>query len=101
MTEQSIANKDPNIKLHRSVDTLWNFMSMGHKVTPSDCIFVLCSNDTRVAEYAAELYHQQIAPYIVFLAVWDALPKEALSAQKQKHSLLSHEIVACLTLTLS
>ncbi|EAP93347.1 hypothetical protein V12B01_03238 [Vibrio splendidus 12B01] len=39
---------------------------MGHKVTPSDCIFVLCSNDTRVAEYAAELYHQGVAPYIVF-----------------------------------
>ncbi|WP_139684531.1 YdcF family protein [Vibrio tasmaniensis] len=66
MTELSTAKKNPNIKLHRSVDTLWNFMSMGHKITPSDCIFVLCSNDTRVAEYAAELYHQKIAPYIVF-----------------------------------
>ncbi|MFM2642097.1 YdcF family protein [Vibrio chagasii] len=58
--------KQPLNKLHRSIDTLWNFMSMGHKVEPSDCIFVLCSNDTRVAEYAAELYHQKIAPYIVF-----------------------------------
>ena len=80
MTNQSIANQDianqdiakqsvtnnSRIKLHRSIDILWNFMSMGHKVTPSDCIFVLCSNDTRVAEYAAELYHQKIAPYIVF-----------------------------------
>lgn len=51
--------KQPLNKLHRSIDTLWNFMSMGHKVEPSDCIFVLCSNDTRVAEYAAELYHQK------------------------------------------
>ncbi|PTP42419.1 YdcF family protein [Vibrio splendidus] len=75
MTNQSIANQDiakqsvtnnSRIKLHRSIDTLWNFMSMGHKITPSDCIFVLCSNDTRVAEYAAELYHQGVAPYIVF-----------------------------------
>ncbi|WP_102545535.1 YdcF family protein [Vibrio splendidus] len=69
MTKQSIAKqstKNSRTKLHRSVDTLWNFMSMGHKVTPSDCIFVLCSNDTRVAEYAAELYHQGVAPYIVF-----------------------------------
>ena len=41
-------------------------MSMGHKVEPSDCIFVLCSNDTRVAEYAAELYQQKVATYIVF-----------------------------------
>jgi len=60
MTKQSSKN------LHRSIDTLWNFMSMGHKVEPSDCIFVLCSNDTRVAEYAAELYQQKVAPYIVF-----------------------------------
>ncbi|PTP06320.1 hypothetical protein CWN88_02395 [Vibrio splendidus] len=69
MTNQFIAKqsaKNSRTKLHRSVDTLWNFMSMGHKVAPSDCIFVLCSNDTRVAEYAAELYHQGVAPYIVF-----------------------------------
>lgn len=64
MTKQSAKNS--RTKLHRSVDTLWNFMSMGHKVSPSECIFVLCSNDTRVAEYAAELYHQGVAPYIVF-----------------------------------
>ena len=58
--------KPSSKNLHRSIDTLWNFMSMGHKVEPSDCIFVLCSNDTRVAEYAAELYQQKVAPYIVF-----------------------------------
>ncbi|MEZ8631166.1 YdcF family protein [Vibrio lentus] len=75
MTNQSIANQDiakqpvtknPKDKLYHSIDTLWNFMSMGHDITPSDCIFVLCSNDTRVAEYAAELYHQGVAPYLVF-----------------------------------
>ncbi|MEZ9566944.1 YdcF family protein [Vibrio artabrorum] len=63
---QSSLDKPSTVMLHRAVDTLWNFMSMGHKVEPSDCIFVLCSNDTRVAEYAAELYHQKVAPYIVF-----------------------------------
>lgn len=64
MTELSIIN--PKVKLHRSIDILWNFMSMNHNVETSDCIFVLCSNDTRVAEYAADLYHQKVAPYIVF-----------------------------------
>ncbi|MGF1755472.1 YdcF family protein [Vibrio makurazakiensis] len=53
-------------RLHRSIDTLWDFMCMKHEVVKSDCIFVLCSNDTRVAEYAASLYHQGISPYIVF-----------------------------------
>ncbi|WP_299686446.1 YdcF family protein [uncultured Vibrio sp.] len=66
MTKQSTKQKNPKVKLHRAIDTLWNFMAMNHKVEPSDCIFVLCSNDTRVAEYAAKLYHQKIAPYIIF-----------------------------------
>ncbi|OED67247.1 hypothetical protein A165_03450 [Vibrio tasmaniensis ZS-17] len=75
MANQPIANqpiakqpvtKNSKGKLYHSIDTLWNFMSMDHDIMPSDCIFVLCSNDTRVAEYAAELYHQGVAPYIVF-----------------------------------
>ncbi|MFA0521662.1 YdcF family protein, partial [Vibrio sp. 10N.222.55.E8] len=41
---QSSLDKPSTVMLHRAVDTLWNFMSMGHKVEPSDCIFVLCSN---------------------------------------------------------
>lgn len=53
-------------KLHRAIDTLWDYMRVGDTPTPSDCIFVLCSNDTRVAEYAAQLFKQGIAPYIVF-----------------------------------
>lgn len=52
--------------LYQHIDTLWNYMSMNHVLSPADCIFVLCSNDVRVAEYAAELYHQNLAPYIVF-----------------------------------
>lgn len=55
-----------NIHLHRHLDTLWDFMRMNHELAKADCIFVLCSNDLRVAEYAAELYHQGFAPYIVF-----------------------------------
>jgi len=53
-------------KLHRAIDILWDYMQVGDTPSPSDCIFVLCSNDTRVAEYAAQLFKQGIAPYIVF-----------------------------------
>ena len=95
MTKKSPKN------LHRSIDTLWNFMSMGHKVEPSDCIFVLCSNDTRVAEYAAELYQQKVAPYIVFSEALDDLLKAVLNAQKQKLLQPLLETVACLILTSS
>ena len=39
---------------------------MGHISTASDLIFVLGSNDIRVAEFAAELYHRKIAPLVLF-----------------------------------
>ncbi len=32
----------------------------------ADVMIVLCSYDTRVAEYAAELYHARLAPHVVF-----------------------------------
>jgi len=55
-----------NKPLFRHLDTLWNFMGMEHALEPSDCIFVLCSNDLRVAEYAASLFHKGLAPCVIF-----------------------------------
>ena len=45
---------------------LWDYHHMNHVLEPSDCILVLGSHDIRVADRAAELYHQNFAPYIVF-----------------------------------
>ncbi|WP_070967639.1 YdcF family protein [Vibrio sonorensis] len=52
--------------LFRQIETLWNYMQMGHKVKPADCILVFCSNDTRVAEHAAKLYLQGYGKKILF-----------------------------------
>ncbi|CZF84320.1 YdcF family protein [Grimontia marina] len=52
-------------RLYKHIETIWNFHLMGHEVTPADCLFVLCSNDVRVAEYAAELYRRGLAPYVL------------------------------------
>jgi uncharacterized SAM-binding protein YcdF (DUF218 family) len=41
-------------------------MQLDYAVEKSDCIFVLCSNDTRVAEYAAELYLKGDAETVIF-----------------------------------
>lgn len=41
-------------------------MQLHETVQPADLIMVLCSNDVRVAEYAATLYHQGLAPRILF-----------------------------------
>ncbi|MDF2184818.1 YdcF family protein [Grimontia hollisae] len=52
-------------RLYNHLETIWNFHLMGHDVKPADCLFVLCSNDLRVAEYAAELYRKELAPYLL------------------------------------
>ena len=60
-------------------ETLWDYHHMCHSLERSDCILVLGSHDTRVAERGAELYLQGMAPLLVFsgglgnltLGIWD------------------------------
>ncbi|XP_035679744.1 uncharacterized protein SCO4629-like [Branchiostoma floridae] len=55
--------EDKHVKLG---ETIWNYMSMGHELEKSDVILAFGSHDRRVAEYAAELWHQRWAPWLVF-----------------------------------
>lgn len=41
-----------------SADVIWRFHQLGHKPIPADLIVALGTNDLRVAEFAADLYHQ-------------------------------------------
>jgi uncharacterized SAM-binding protein YcdF (DUF218 family) len=45
---------------------LWKYHHMNHELKQSDCILTLGSHDLRVAERAAELYHQGWASLLVF-----------------------------------
>ncbi|USD49002.1 YdcF family protein [Vibrio sp. SCSIO 43153] len=54
------------MKLYQHIETLWDYMQLNQQLAPADCLFVMCSNDLRVAEYAAKLYHQKLAPLIIF-----------------------------------
>ena len=45
---------------------LWDYHHLNHSLQKSDCILVLGSHDTRVADRAAELYLQGWAPLLVF-----------------------------------
>ncbi len=45
---------------------IWDYHHVHHTLVKSDCILTLGSHDTRVAERAAELYHQGWAPLLVF-----------------------------------
>ena len=46
--------------------TVWDYHHMNHTMKSSDCIHVLGSHDTRVAERGAELYLQGWAPLLIF-----------------------------------
>ncbi|OGY28490.1 MAG: hypothetical protein A3F33_02870 [Candidatus Woykebacteria bacterium RIFCSPHIGHO2_12_FULL_43_10] len=54
----------------RDIDQLakkiWDYHLMRQPLKKADYIFVLCSNDLRVAEYAAKLYQDGWAPKIIF-----------------------------------
>ncbi len=54
------------MKLYQHIETLWDYMQLKHQLKPADCLLVMCSNDLRVAEHAAKLYQQKLAPLIVF-----------------------------------
>lgn len=45
---------------------IWDYHHVNHTLVPSDCILTLGSHDTRVAHRAAELYHQEWAPLLIF-----------------------------------
>lgn len=45
---------------------LWEYHHVNDKIEKADCILVLGSHDTRVAERAAELYLEKWAPLIIF-----------------------------------
>lgn len=58
---------------------LWDYHRLGHALRPSDCILVLGSHDTRVAERGAEVFLEGWAPLVVMCgdrgaltrAMWD------------------------------
>ena len=45
---------------------LWNYHRLNHEPAPSDGILVFGSNDLRVAEHAAGLFHRGFAPWLLF-----------------------------------
>src|SRR5262249_19325548 len=52
--------------IERFARVLWDYHHLNHVLEPSDCIIVLGSHDTRVAERGAELFLAGFAPILVF-----------------------------------
>jgi uncharacterized SAM-binding protein YcdF (DUF218 family) len=57
-------------------ETIWNYHRMNHQVAPADAILVLCSHDERVAERAAQLFHEGWAPLLIFSGGLGAITKK-------------------------
>ncbi len=45
---------------------LWDYHLLHHDLKKADAIFVLCSNDLRVADRAVDLFEQGYAPLLIF-----------------------------------
>jgi len=48
-----------------ALQTVWNYLRLNHRLKKADIIFVLGSSDTRVAEYAAQLYLDGWVPLLL------------------------------------
>ena len=55
---------------------IWNYHLMHQPLKKADAIFVLCSNDIRVAEYGADLLLQNWAPWLIFSGYRGNLTKD-------------------------
>lgn len=51
--------------LAASIETIWNYHHINHPLESADALLVLGSHDLRVAEYAAKLFLDGLAPFVV------------------------------------
>ena len=49
-----------------AIAILWDYHHVKQELRPAELIFILGSNDIRVAEYEAELYAPKLAPLLLF-----------------------------------
>jgi uncharacterized SAM-binding protein YcdF (DUF218 family) len=66
---------DPEV--FQLAQVLWDYHHLHHTLEKADCIFVLGSHDTRVAERGAELYLQGWAPLLIMSGGLGRLTKES------------------------
>lgn len=53
------------LTIPQAIQIVWDYHQLQHELVPADAIFVLGSHDLRVADRAAELYHQGLAPWVI------------------------------------
>ncbi len=71
---------------------IWDYHHMNHKLTKADCIFVLGSNDIRVAERGAQLYLDGYAPLLIFSGGLGNLTRRWKESEADKFSKVALKI---------
>ncbi|MFK0117276.1 YdcF family protein [Streptomyces sp. NPDC090994] len=64
---------------------LWDFQQMGHEVRPCSVAIGLGSHDLGVADTAAALYHDGMAPLIVFTGATSRTTRERMPRGEAEH----------------
>ncbi|MET8902172.1 YdcF family protein [Streptomyces sp. NPDC004538] len=64
---------------------LWNFQQMGHEKRPCSIAIGLGSHDLGVADTTADLYHQGMAPLIVFTGATSRTTRERMPRGEAEH----------------
>ncbi len=79
-------------RLYQYIETLWDYMQMHQSPATADCIFVLGSNDIRVAEHAADLYHQRKAPVIIFSGGKGRFTQDLPTSEAELFASVAHDL---------
>lgn len=58
-----------------AAQTIWDYLVLDVTLQPAECLLVLGSSDIRVAKYAAELYHKNLAPLVVVTGGYGKITK--------------------------
>jgi uncharacterized SAM-binding protein YcdF (DUF218 family) len=64
---------------------VWDYHLLSHELVASDCILVLGSNDSRVAEHGAQLWLDGWAPLLVFTGGEGALTRGLFGCSEAEH----------------
>lgn len=79
------------MNVEQAIEILWDYHNQSDNLQPADLIFVLGSNDLRVAAHAAELYHSGLAGLLLFsggfgrfTGAWQTSEAEQLAAQAMR-----------------
>ncbi|MEP7259270.1 MAG: YdcF family protein, partial [Flavitalea sp.] len=82
-------------------EIIWDYHHLNHELAKADCILTLGSHDLRVADRAAELYLQGLAPLMIFSGglgnftkgVWTEPEADQFAAIARKHGVPADAIL--------